>query len=826
MKPIKLIISAFGSYAGEVTVDFSKVQQGIFLVTGDTGSGKTTIFDAITFALYDRTSGMKREGAMMRSQYAGPETKTFVEFTFSHCQEQYSVRRNPEYRRKKKRNTGGRDEFTTERAQVSLTMPDGSDYPGNKTEINRKIVEILGLDVQQFTQIVMIAQGDFLKLLHAQSQERKQIFGKIFNTSIYWRIQEELKNMAREARENLEDYEKNLLRETERAECPEDYPEKEKWEEIRGSRRPDSNSVLYHLEKMGKLGEERQQEIQKHLEEREKRLGELQRYLKAAESVNELFLQFEKAEKYREELKKKFPSMKELESRLASLKGASLAAEKEEQMEMQNRFYQQIKEERIQEEREVLAWKKLMEIYQAAPENLGTALKEISGETVKAQAAKLQRLTEERVLLQNKKIQTAADVERKEEAYEAGYRSFLEAQAGLLAQELKEGTPCPVCGSVHHPNKASLPEGAADQRRTEALKKSLEDARKKLDQAAQVLQKSEQACSDQYQECLQEIGRRQGKAEQLRGQEEQERKKKIREKEKFQQALLEAGLSKEEYEKIKEDRSQAEEWQKNLDTYREECIRADENYRRCSEMLQGKKKMDTEETERMMVKLQEEKRLLERESHRLFAENEKNREIKRLVEELKKEGERQKEEYEVILTLSRTANGTLNQSIKMDFETYVQRKFFGYVIRCANQRFVEMTSGQLMLRLREIKHLSTQGQAGLDLDVYSPVTGSVRDVKTLSGGESFMAALSMALGMSDVISAAAGAVRMDTMFIDEGFGSLDEEARERAVGILNQLAGSSRLVGIISHVEELKDQIDCRLVVSKTEKGSQVRWEM
>ena len=161
----------------------------------------------------------------------------------------------------------------------------------------------------------------------------------------------------------------------------------------------------------------------------------------------------------------------------------------------------------------------------------------------------------------------------------------------------------------------------------------------------------------------------------------------------------------------------------------------------------------------------------------------------------------------------------------MDFETYVQRQFFSYVIRCANQRFHRMTSGQLLLQLREVDQLSTQGQAGLDLDVYSPVTDSVRDVKTLSGGESFLAALSMALGMADVISSMAGAVRMDTMFIDEGFGSLDEEARERAVRILNELAGSRRLVGIISHVEELKEQIDRKLVVSRGKEGSSVHWE-
>lgn len=826
MKPLELIMSAFGSYAGETRIDFSDVQQGVFLITGDTGAGKTTIFDAVTYALYDRTSGMKREGAMMRSQYADGDTKTYVEFTFTHRQERYTVRRNPEYRRKKKRKSGGQDAFTTERAQVSLTMPDGSDYPGNRTRINRKIVEIIGLDVQQFTQTVMIAQGDFLRLLHAQSQERKQIFGNIFNTSIYWRIQEELKAKAREEKEKLEDQRKSLQREIERVECPADYPQKEQWEEIKNTAQPDISQALIFLKDICALGEEKQDQIRQRMEETQKELEKLQGYLEAADSVNELFRQLERAQERKEELKQKLPAMEEIKKRLENVRVSLSAAEKEEQMEEQNRFWEQIKEERQKEEQQIQAEKKLLDIYQNAPENLDRELEDIQKGSMKDQAGKLLTLTREKARLQEEKKRQQEEVRKKETAYECGYRSFLEAQAGLLAQELKEGSPCPVCGSTRHPHRAELPEGALNQRQLERLKEELERARKKLEQAEASFREAQDSCDRQYQKCLQEIGRREGKAEQLKGQEEREQKKKEQAREAFKQALREAGISVEAYHSAKKDRQQAENWQKSLDTYQEECIRADENCRRCAQVLRGKHRADTKEAQEKVLERKEEKQFLEQESHRLFAQQERNGEIMGRLEQLKEEEERQREKYEVMLTLSRTANGTLNQSIKMDFETYVQRRFFSHVIYCANQRFVKMTSGQLILRLRELKNLSTQGQAGLDLDVYSPLTGGVRDVKTLSGGESFMAALSMALGMADVISAAAGAVRMDTMFIDEGFGSLDEEARERAVGILNELAGSSRLVGIISHVEELKDQIDRKLYVSRTEKGSQARWEL
>ena len=211
---------------------------------------------------------------------------------------------------------------------------------------------------------------------------------------------------------------------------------------------------------------------------------------------------------------------------------------------------------------------------------------------------------------------------------------------------------------------------------------------------------------------------------------------------------------------------------------------------------------------------------------RLHNTNERNREIRdNLKRNFEKNSGLQKQ-YEIVGNLSKTANGNLSGSAKLDFETYIQRQYFRQIIRAANKRLVRMTSGEFILQCRDVEKLGSQGQAGLDLDVYHMATDTVRDVKTLSGGESFMAALSMALGLSDIVQNTAGAIHLDTMFIDEGFGSLDDVSRDQAIRVLNDLADKDRLIGIISHVNELKEQIDHKLVVKKNEKGSSVSWSL
>lgn len=188
MKPVKLIMSAFGSYGGVETIKFDKMQNGLFLIAGDTGSGKSTIFDAVMFALYDTMSGKERKSVMMRSEYAPEDRETFVEFTFSYGEEIYTVKRYPAYERKsKRRNKDGKYNTIRQQGKVELIMPDGVQFNGKITQINKKIEEITALTAEQFNKIALIAQGEFQELIMDKTGRRKEIFRQIFFHASLWR---------------------------------------------------------------------------------------------------------------------------------------------------------------------------------------------------------------------------------------------------------------------------------------------------------------------------------------------------------------------------------------------------------------------------------------------------------------------------------------------------------------------------------------------------------------------------------------------------------------------------------------------------------------
>ena len=295
MRPVKLIMSAFGSYAGRTEIDFTEIPNGLFLITGDTGAGKTTIFDAITYALYDRTSGGTRDGNMMRSQYADEGTDTYVEYTFIYQKKQYKVLRNPEYMRLGKRKyADGSLRYVKETPKVELTLPDGSVFKGKKRETDQKIVEITGLDADQFTQISMIAQGEFLKLLLAESKERKKIFSRIFQTRFYYRIQEELKKQAVQLYVKLEQNLQEMKLEMARTEYPvcENGKETElsrKWKEVSGQDIPDRDRISEILKEIIGQGSRLEKACKKEADGAQVLLEDKNRLLKEAELLDQLF---------------------------------------------------------------------------------------------------------------------------------------------------------------------------------------------------------------------------------------------------------------------------------------------------------------------------------------------------------------------------------------------------------------------------------------------------------------------------------------------------------------------------------------------------------
>ncbi len=937
MKPITLTMSAFGSYAGEETIDFSQMDGGVFLITGDTGAGKTTIFDAITYALYDQTSGGKREGAMMRSQYASPDVPTFVELTFSYRGNCYKVRRNPSYERPSRRkNKEGQRTLTMEAASVSLTMPDGKEFPGRAREINEKIVEILGVGREQFTQVAMIAQGEFIRLLHASSRERKEIFAKLFDTGVYERIQKYLREKSKSLYGKLEDNRKLCVHEIQGVQCATESTWWEAWQESRQRLETDAPQIQEVLAKI--IREQEAQE--KKQKERELALAgqqeELNYKLRQAQEINRLFAQAKKAD---EEIKSSKEKIRELQKKQAESEKLSadvaeyyrkrvpVLTEKAAELKSLLPKYARLKErqqeaeqanrQRQAAERRLKQQTKLLADTESEIQRLQQSHQELETEAAKLpelaqqekEFAHRQSLLEEMMRTQkqwqayetkrkegqDKLAVLLEDYQQKSREHDSKYQMFIEGQAGFLAQELHEGEPCPVCGSREHPQKAAFSGQAVTKQQVEGAKQEREEADKRLQEYQQQFQKIQEQCEQQKALLLrdgqrmfgdgfepgmikpavraakkerEEFGKRlkdcRRKAEELESQqkrlEENEQKavalreqsEQLKERqfqitlvfEKVEQARqdLQAELPFEREEQVQEQLVALQKEQQGLEKkkmraeqdlqrLREELAakqaaleQRQENRQLLEQQMEGKQQIETAELTEQASLLKQQMQILEREKRTIVSMVEANCMAKQNLAALYREREQLKAEYELVGNLDRTANGNLSGQAKMDLQTYVQRRYFRHIIGEANRRLVKMNGEQYMLQCRDMENLSKQGEVGLDLDVYDLVTDKVRDVKTLSGGESFLAALSMALGMADVITESAGRIHLDTMFIDEGFGALDEEARQRAILILNELAGDMRLVGIISHVTELKEQMDQKLVISKNDRGSHARW--
>lgn len=905
MRPLRLTMSAFGSYSGTEVIDFTQIHGGLFLITGDTGSGKTTIFDAITYALYDKTSGGKRDGNMMRSQYAPEDTQTYVEYIFSYRGEEYTVRRNPEYMRAgKRKKADGSIRLVKESAGVSLLMPDGKEYQGKKREIDQKIEEIIGLDAGQFTQIVMIAQGDFLKLLHAESRERKKIFSRIFQTQIFWRMQEELKEMGKSLYISLKENESDIAREMARVDADvsggdaavcdagagtasagavsaETVSEGTagaesagRWQELSVQELPDCGEVLDVLGQIIKAGEEQEKALASE-EERLRREGETLRVsIEKREEVNRIFDLLDKAKE----------TGRRLESRqeeYGGLKRQALCGERAERARSLEIQAVRTRKELVQTGEkldELLARQKEHEGEEKALAEETQRLERALGEAEPEMQERILRLTEMlpryarlkklRAQYKDKTAEMGKCIDecgRLSTDYEEKYRAFFSAQAGLMARELKEGDPCPVCGSLRHPKKAGLSGNAPDQEEVERAKTARDRAEQRRAKAQEEYQKARaeleaeesaftgeqlteeeaaaqltqlqdelrrrknavQKAQERYTKSVEESRRRAGQIDGFRAQQTALEKRFLDEQESFREEVRRQEFKdQEEYRSAKQWIDGWRDKEKQVAEYEAALLKNRAQTETLIRQTAGKKREDLQNDRQKLEEITAqagEKRRLHMEMH---GKNTGNKSARNELRKYFASQEHLRQQYEMTGNLSRTANGTLSGSVKLDFETYVQRKYFRQIIQAANRRLARMTSNEFILQCRDIGKLSSQGQAGLDLDVYDLVTDTVRDVRSLSGGESFMAALSMALGLSDIVQKTAGAVNLETMFVDEGFGSLDDASRERAIQILKELAGEKGIVGIISHVNELKEQIDWKLSVTKSGDGSHAQWEL
>lgn len=928
MKPLKLTMSAFGSYAGKNVIDFTGQQQGIFLITGDTGAGKTTIFDAITYALYNQTSGGERNGNMMRSQYAQPETETYVELEFLYRGQTYRVRRNPDYKITKTLKNGKIREQKVPHS-VELTLPDGTVFPEKKNATDAKIIEILGLTADQFSQIVMIAQGDFLKLLYTKSDERKMIFSKLFRTDIYWKIQENLRRKSMEMDERIQENDRAFEQEKSRI-IP--LPESEE----------------LPLDELVERLRERLKDAVKEQNLRRANVEELNKKITKYEEINKLFVSLEKIRQNGKELEARQVESKERRQQIENARKADKVLVAEQQnlrqqqtveqsvqaiakmeetltnnQEMFETLKTQLQEVEAEQKREAAdIQKKMLALEQSFPsyealqnarseeqqakkvwEDLGKASEE-SFHKKKAGIAALkeQQKRQEQVVEQTKKNweQTSLSASESAKHYEHMYEAFLKEQAGILAENLSAGCPCPVCGSTVHPDPAKLPDHAVTELEVEQAKKTRAAAEEKRDLAyaafeaektekqklAQAVEKEEadfvlaqtiakqqrkeaeqnyvslQKIAEQIREKLvypslaeakkqyaamqkalaaaeQEIERKRQKVSELAEAMNTLKGQKLAEEENQKTAKKLAVKTEKEYAKLLEksgfvseetyhlailperSRSKLEREEKE---YESQCLRQQSEQKLLEKQVSGKTYTDTAELNEQLKAEKQALKETEKTYMELHTAYENDRSVLQNCAVYLEKGKKLESEDQVIKSLSKTANGRLSGSAKIDFETYIQRQYFKQIIHEANKRLLTMSNHQFILKLKEEANTGRKTNEGLDLSVYSLVTDSERDVKTLSGGESFLAALAMALGLSDIVERSAGAIHPDMMFIDEGFGSLDAQSRQQAIEVLAELAGDSRMVGIISHVTELKEQIDRKLVVSRTDKGSRAVW--
>ena len=928
MKPLKLTMSAFGSYAGKNVIDFTGQQQGIFLITGDTGAGKTTIFDAITYALYNQTSGGERNGNMMRSQYAKPETETYVELEFLYRGQTYRVRRNPDYKITKTLKNGKIREQKVPHS-VELTLPDGTVFPEKKNATDAKIIEILGLTADQFSQIVMIAQGDFLKLLYTKSDERKMIFSKLFRTDIYWKIQENLRRKSMEMDERIQENDRAFEQEKSRIIL---LPESEE----------------LPLDELVERLRERVKDALKEQNLRRANVEELNKKITKYEEINKLFVSLEKIRQTGKELEARQAESKERRQQIENaLKADKVLVAEQQNLRQQQEVEQsaqaiakmtetlandqemfetlktQQQEAEAKQKREAAdIQKKMLALEQSFPsyealqnarseeqqakkvwEDLGkTSEESFHKKKAGIAALKEQQKRQEQAVEKTKKNweQTSLSASESAKHYEHMYEAFLKEQAGILAENLSAGCPCPVCGSTIHPDPAKLSDHAVTELEVEQAKKTRAAAEEKRDLAyaafeaektekqklAQAVEKEEadfvlaqtiakqqrkeaeqnyvslQKIAEQIREKLvypslaeakkqyaamqkaleaaeQEIERKRQKVSELAEAMNTLKGQKLAEEENQKTAKKLAAKTEKEYAKLLEksgfvseetyhlailperSRSKLEREEKE---YESQCLRQQSEQKLLEKQVSGKTYTDTTELNEQLKAEKQALKEAEKTYMELHTAYENDRSVLQNCAVYLEKGKKLESEDQVIKSLSKTANGRLSGSAKIDFETYIQRQYFKQIIHEANKRLLTMSNHQFILKLKEEANTGRKTNEGLDLSVYSLVTDSERDVKTLSGGESFLAALAMALGLSDIVERSAGAIHPDMMFIDEGFGSLDAQSRQQAIEVLAELAGDSRMVGIISHVTELKEQIDRKLVVSRTDKGSRAVW--
>lgn len=912
MKPVKLTMSAFGPYAGKMELELDKLgERGLYLITGDTGAGKTMIFDAITYALYGEASGSSRESDMFRSKYAEPETPTYVELEFKYRDKKYIVRRNPEYERPKGRGTG----MTMQKAEAELIYPDGREPVTKTREVTKAVTELIGLDRNQFTQIVMIAQGDFLKLLLAKTEDRSKIFREIFKTKPYQKLQDRLKEEVSAVKDDYDKCLNSIKQYIRGIECGKESPDYDYIESLK------EDEYVWNTEDLGEVIEriinydndiKKQYELElKHSEENILNYRKIVENISHKEEINQKIIKnSELIQNCKKDMDKLKIKMQDFEQNSSDMDKLAARIERDKERLKDYTVLEKLAEKKKSEEDSLIHHKENQEKYKKIIENADrelasykTELKNI--DTTDVEIARIENevlkydlrrdnLTSllkmcseyENIYISAKKAVKKYEEDKKlwtrlKSQYEEMEILFYNEQAGILAEKLAFGKKCPVCGSTEHPDPAKPSEKAPSKEELDVLKNKVEKAKDTMSLSSEDCgiknSKEETAKSNidikakeiwgeyDFKNIKRDTEDELAKIDKIKKDMEAKRldlersikRKKYLEEEipKLEELLKENDilLRKEEtfliqsesniknissnilteqqrleYKSHEEASANINKMQKELDKYREESKKASEAFRECqnnmtkynhteSMLKEQLKSLGETKDEKAAEHLQAEQdtragidKEIKDVDYRIKS-NEKNK--SNIIKYSKKFAQIEKRLKDVKILLD-TVNGNITGKDKIRLETYIQMTYFDRIIIRANTRFMLMSGGQY--ELERMKEAGNQkSQSGLELEVIDHYNGTRRSVKTLSGGEAFKASLSLALGLSDEIQKSAGGIQIDTMFVDEGFGSLDEESLNQAIGVLNGLTEGNKLVGIISHVSELKDRVSRQIIVTK-----------
>lgn len=867
MKPVELRISGWGPYKELQTIDFTRMEErGLFLITGATGAGKTTIFDAIMYALYGCMSGEVREKGSVRSDFAKPDTPTFVELSMTHKGESYHIYRNPEYLRPRKRKGADGKELTKEKEKAILTLPDGSSVEGS-SEVTRKIEELLCLDYRQFKQISMIAQGEFTKLLTASSQEKTKIFRQIFDTGLYERIAQLLKERSNAIYKEVSGYRHKMDEDVELYHPLEESAEV--FATLVQGEAYDYEAVLAFLkEEKKRIGKEEKEVLAQYQKLEEQTLvlnGKLVEAQKAAELQKSLERETERKQLLdhrKEEMQQKEILLWKADRAGEIRQQELLCEESAKQIDKIKQQIRHLQEEIGLREQQILTLQKLPE-YQADFEAACELKEKLSGqeqesehniELCKQLEAQLKQLQELYLRLEREELLAR-------QAYEETERRYRHNLAGILSSELEENRPCPVCGSLHHPAPAAVTEEHLTREKVDQAKKAwLQKQEKTMRQHGETMAargKAEQA-KEKGCELMKTIGQLQERKEQLPGEikvllskytrksfegelnrllqlrvERAEKQEQIgnlqeelqkglelfREREEERDILLTkyGFASREEYQGCLLSKEQIEAGKRELQDYEKNCRANEELLQHLKEQVQELVLADPVKLKEELKEALEEKRAVQQ----MLSKKQESRNLtERTYSSLKTKLAGLKEtmeRYTLVKGLDDLANG--NNKKRLVFEQYVLISCFEEILYAANLRLQTMSAGRYELRrVRGI--VDARSKDNLEMEVLDYYTGKYRSVKTLSGGESFKVSLSLALGMSDVIQAQSGGIRVETMFIDEGFGTLDGESLDQACLVLQGLTESNRLIGLISHVPELSEKIPDQIHIHKTNTGS------